>query len=145
MSNPELGVIVSSQIVERKGALQKPVFRKTVNMGVCCVVNPVLFPSFNGHPQKKGLSPDPVLKEIKNVKGVSCVNPCVSVPVGLSAPNVVKELDVGGRIQRFWQKWQELGANPRVVSILKEGYSLPFKIRPPLTRFPLIQSGFVNR
>ena len=29
-----------------------------------------------------------------------------------------------------------------VVSILQEGYALPFKIRPPLTRSPLIRSGY---
>ena len=48
----------------------------------------------------------------------------------------------GGRLQSFWQVWQNMGANPRVVSILKEGYTLPFKQRPLLTRFPLIQSGY---
>ena len=98
----------------------------------------------NGHLQKKGLSPDPRLNEIKHVKGVSCVNQCLSVPVVHSVPNVVKKLNVGGSLQKFWQKRQELGASPRVVSILKEGYSLLFKMRPPLTRFPLIQSGYAN-
>ena len=42
----------------------------------------------------------------------------------------------------FWQVWQNMGLNPWVVSILKEGYTLPFKQRPLLTRFPLIQSGY---
>ena len=51
---------------------------------------------------------------------------------------------MGGRLQKFWQKWSLLGANPRVVSILKEGYILPFKIRPPLVRDPLIVSGYAN-
>ena len=37
-----------------------------------------------------------------------------------------------------------LGANPRVVSILKDGYILPFKIRPPLVRDPLIVRGYAN-
>ena len=37
-----------------------------------------------------------------------------------------------------------LGANPRVVSILREGYMLPFKIRPPLTRSPVIKSGYAH-
>ena len=36
----------------------------------------------------------------------------------------------------------KLGAYPRVVSILDEGYTLPFKMRPPLTRSPVIQSGY---
>ena len=88
-------------------------------------------------PQKKGIRPVPSVKEIKHVKGVSCVNPCLSAQVVESAPHVVKELGVGGRLQSFWLKWQKLGANPRVVSILKEGYVPPFRMRPPLTRFPL--------
>ena len=47
-------------------------------------------------------------------------------------------------LQKFWQIWQKLGANPRVVSILKEGYTLPFKIRPPLTQSPLIKSVYAH-
>ena len=66
---------------------------------------------------------------------------CKSVP---NVPNVVKELGVGSRLQNFWPKWEKLGANPRVVSILREGYTLPFKMRPPLTRFPIIKSGYAN-
>ena len=49
---------------------------------------------------------------------------------------------MGGRLQLFWQVWLSLGANPRVVSILKEGYSLLFKIRPPLSRSPVIVSHY---
>ena len=97
--------------------------------------------TLKGHPQKKGIKPDVRKTEIKHVKDVSFVNQCLFAK---SVPNVVKELGVGGRLQTFWPKWQELGANPRVVSILKEGYALPFKMRPPLTRFPLIQSGYAK-
>ena len=35
-------------------------------------------------------------------------------------------------------------ANPRVVSVLKDGYSLPFSQRPLLTRVPLVHSGYAN-
>ena len=87
-----------------------------------------------GHPQKKGISPGQIQKRIKHVKGVSCVNLCHSVPNVQSAPTVVDTLSVGGRLHSFWQKWKELGVNQRVVSIIKEGYTLPFKLRPPLTR-----------
>ena len=31
-----------------------------------------------------------------------------------------------------------------MVSILKEGYNLPFRIKPPLTRIPLIRSGYAS-
>ena len=107
---------------------------------------PVFFHSVHtiGHPQKKGLSPAWWLKRIKDVKGVSCVDPCLFAPNVQSAPSVVKSLPVGGRLQEFCQVWQELGANHRVVSILREGYALPFKMRPSLTRSPLIRSGYAN-
>ena len=110
----------------------------------CHVANHVLYAMSKGLPQKKGIRPVVKKKEIKLVKGASFVNHCLSVKPVPNVPNVVKELGVGGRLQTFWPKWQELGANPRVVSILKEGYTLPFKMRPPLTRFPLITSGYAN-
>ena len=40
--------------------------------------------------------------------------------------------------------WAALGSSPRVVSTLKEGYTLPFQIKPPLIRFLLILSGYAN-
>ena len=36
------------------------------------------------------------------------------------------------------------GCESTCGSILKEGYFLPFKMRPPLTRSPLIWSGYAN-
>ena len=108
------------------------------------VVPHVPFVSLHGHPQKKGLSPDHTVSKIKHVKGVCCVNPCLSAPPVPNVPNAVIEQSVGGRLQKFWQVWQEMGANPRVISVLKEGYTLPFKQRPLLTRFPLVQSGYTN-
>ena len=97
-----------------------------------------------GLPQKKGLSPIPVLRKIKHVNSVSCVDPCLFVQNAQGVPTVVHDGPVGGRLQKFWQVWQRLGANPRAVSILKEGYSLPFRLRPPLTRVPIIQSSYAN-
>ena len=97
-----------------------------------------------GLPQKKGLSPVPVLRKIKHVNSVSCVDPCLFVQNAQGVPTVVHDGPVGGRLQKFWQVWQRLGANPRAVSILKEGYSLPFRLRPPLTRVPIIQSSYAN-
>ena len=32
---------------------------------------------------------------------------------------------VGARFLQFWQKWAALGVNPKVVTVLKEGYTLP--------------------
>ena len=83
-------------------------------------------------------------REVKHVKGVSCVVPCLSAPNVQSAPSVANNPSVGGRLQKFWQVWEKLGSNPRVVSILKEGYTLPFKMRPLLTRSPVVRSAYAN-
>ena len=64
-----------------------------------------------------------------------------SVP---NAMNVVLNPPVGARLQIFWQVWQALGASPGVVQILREGYTLPFRIRPKLARFPTVVSCYVN-
>ena len=94
--------------------------------------------------QKKGLSPQSKKVEIKSVNCVSFVVQCVSAPSVPNAHNVVHAPLVGGCLQPFWQTWARLGANPRVVSILKEGYLLPFKLKPPLVRYPLIVSGYAH-
>ena len=105
----------------------------------CRVVTPahcVIGPS-----QKKDISPSK--DQIKCVKDAPCVSHCLSAPVVTSALNVVKNPPVGGRLQKFRQVWLSQGSNPRVVSILKERYSLPFKVR-PLSRSPVRVSGYTN-
>ena len=98
-----------------------------------------------GPSQKKDISPSLLKDQIKCVKGAPCVSHCLSVPVVTSALNVVKNPHVGGRLQKCGQVWLSQGSNPRVVSILKEGYALPFKVRPPRSRSPVIFSGYANR
>ena len=61
-----------------------------------------------------------------------------------NVPLVVKNLPVGARLQNFWQTWLERGAGPKIVQILREGYTLPFRIRPNLTRSPTVISRYVN-
>ena len=112
---------------------------------MCChAVSPVPTVHSHGLPQKKGVSPGHCLSKINHVKDVCCVGQCLFVPSAPNAPNAVVKQAVGGRLQQFWHIWQEMGANPRVVSVLRDGYSLPFKQRPRLTRFPLVQSGYAN-
>ena len=122
------------------------VVSKTLSpLNVCC---PVVFHAASVHLlgplQKRGVSPAHCQSKIKHVKGVCCVNPCFSVLSVPNVPSAVSEQNVGGRLQKFRQVWQNMGANPRVVSILKDGYTLPFKQRPRLTRFPLVQSGYAS-
>ena len=98
---------------------------------------------------KKELSPGvadcyQIQEKLKYVKGASCVTqlPCVK-PV-TNIPSVVTNLPVGARLQNFWKTWLDLGAGPKVVQILREGYTLPFRIRPKLTRSPTVISCYVN-
>ena len=126
--------------------INNSVVSKTLNpQDVCCrVVSHVRTVHSHRLPQRKGVSPGHCLSKIKHVKGVFCVNPCLSVPPVPNVPNAVAGQIVAGCLQQFWHIWQEMGANPRVVSVLKDGYSLPFSQRPLLTRVPLVHSGYAN-
>ena len=102
-----------------------------------------------GLSQRKDISPgvaDCHLKncKLKYVKSVSCVTPLSCVNPVTNVQNILSDLPVGARLQNYWQKWLDLGAGPKVVQILKEGYSLPFRIRPKLTRGPTVISCYVN-
>ena len=102
-----------------------------------------------GHSQKNEISPGAAgctyKKDIlKPVKSVSCVIPLSYVNPVLNAPNVVTNLPVGARLQEFWKNSLDLGAGPKVVQILKEGYTLPFRIRPNLSRTPTVISCYGN-
>ena len=100
-------------------------------------------PFAGGSSQKKGIIPERQ-RSIKSVKGVSCVNHLSSVQNVTNVPLVVPHPPVGSRLHKFWEKWAALGVNPKVVSVLKEGYILPFRSRPYLTREPTITSCYVD-
>ena len=57
-------------------------------------------------------------------------NPPPGAPQGHQMPWV------GARLQSFWRVWEEQGASPWVVSVLRDGYNLKFEKDPPLTRVP---------
>ena len=59
-------------------------------------------------------------------------------------PNCCHTSPVGARLQQFWEKWEALGSSTKVVTILREGYTLPFWFRPNLTRSPTVISKYVN-
>ena len=94
--------------------------------------------------QKKGVGPVLSVRKIKVVKGVPCINPLSFAPSVQNVTHVATEVSVGGRLQSFWQVWQKLGSNPRVVSVFRDEYSLPFRERPHLCRFPLIVSKYAS-
>ena len=78
------------------------------------------------------------MKSVSCVTQLSCVHPITNVP------NVAPNLAVGARLQNFWKTWLDLGTGPKVVQILKEGYTLPFQTRPKLVRFPTVISCYGN-
>ena len=104
-----------------------------------------------GHSQKKEISPGAAVcfsqsnYKIKSVKLASCVTPLSCVKSVVNVRNAVTHPSVGARLQKFWQVWWNLGASPKIVQTLKEGYTLPFQNRPLLSRHPTVISRYVNR
>ena len=118
----------------------------TLNVN-CHVAN--LVHTAPGHSQRKVLSPGSagchvIQEKLKYVKGASCVTQLSCAKPVTNVPIVVTNLPVGARLQYFWETWLNLGAGPKVVQILREGYTLPFRIRPKLTRSPTVISCYVN-
>ena len=102
-----------------------------------------------GHSQKSEISPGAAgchytNYTLKSVKSVSCVTQLSCAQSVTNVKNVASNLPVGARLQNFWQTWLDLGAGPKIVQILKEGYTLSFRIRLNLTRSPTVVSSYVN-
>ena len=114
---------------------------RTLSPVHCHVANHV--PFAGGLPQKKGVNPDHQ-RVIKSVKGFSCLNLWSSVQNVTNIPPVVPNLPVGARLHQFLEKWAALGVSPKLLAVIREGYILPFRFRPNLTRKPTITSCYVN-
>ena len=99
-----------------------------------------------GLPQRKGVNPTfcQMYMEIKYVKNVSCVGHLCSVNLVTNAQHAVIDPPVGARLNQCWEKWEALGSSPKVVTTLREGYTLPFRFRPHLTRSPTVISNYLN-
>ena len=99
-----------------------------------------------GLPQRKGINPNAcqLYTEIKYVKDVFCVGHLPSVNLVTNVQHAVLDPPVGARLQQCWEKWETLGSSPKVVKILREGYTLPFRFRPHLTRSPTVISNYHN-
>ena len=82
--------------------------------------------------------------EIKYVKNVSCVGHLSSVNLVNNAPHAVIDPPVGARLHQCWEKWEALRSSPKVVTTLREGYTLPFRFRPHLERSPTVISNYHN-
>ena len=99
-----------------------------------------------GLPQRKGINPTfcQMYTEIKYVKNVSSVGHLSSVNLVNNAPHAVIDPPVGARFHQCCEKWEALGSSPKVVTTLREGYTLSFRFRPHLTRSPTVISNYHN-
>ena len=78
------------------------------------------------------------------MKSALCVTPLSLATSVSNVPNVAQSPPLGARLQNFWETWLELGAGPKTIQNLREGYTLPFRIRPKLTRSPTVISCYAN-
>ena len=61
------------------------------------------------------------------MKDVSCVSHLSFVKHVTNVPTVTINLPEGARLQSFWKMLETLGAGPKVLKIIKQGYILPFE------------------
>ena len=77
---------------------------------------------------KEGASPVFVqYQRLKYVKDVSCVDQSTSVQPVTNVQTTVQDLPLGARLHQFWETWEAFVVGPKVIRILKEGYTLPFR------------------
>ena len=137
------GLLARSQPSTQRHSMNTHLFSH-VNFSVVNVVH-----TAPGHLQRKERSPGAAgccQKEYKLIymKGVTCVTQLSCVKHVTNVRIAASNLPVGARLQNYWQTWLNLGAGLKVVQILREGYTLPFRIRPNLTRSPNIISCCVD-
>ena len=78
------------------------------------------------------------------MKDVSCVGHLSSANFVTNVQTVAVDPPVGVRLHQFWEKWEALCSSPKVVTTLREGYTLPFQFRPNLTRSPTVISNLLE-
>ena len=77
--------------------------------------------------------PFPLPLEAPAAREVKEKGPGRSQPDGVTLP-----MKVGGCLSPHWRRWQEIGAETWVVTVLRDGYRVPFKDSPPpLARTPV--------
>ena len=55
-----------------------------------------------------------------------------------------KDLPVGGRLRQFLPEWEKHGSHQLITGLIKDGYKLPFRERPNLSRVPCIISSYAG-
>ena len=89
----------------------------------------------SGQGKKKGKGKAPFSSSSRGSgrSGGKGKGPGRSQPDGVTLP-----MRVGGCLSPHWRRWQEIGAETWVVTVLRDGYRVPFKDSPPpLARTPV--------
>ena len=89
----------------------------------------------SGQGKKKGKGKAPFSSSSRGsaAREVKEKGPGRSQPDGVTLP-----MRVGGCLSSHWRRWQEIGAETWVVTVLRDGYRVPFKDSPPpLARTPV--------
>ena len=83
---------------------------------------------------------------VAEVAGASS-DPIAGAGVVETPPNNDSHRDppVGGRLMQFRRAWVEENSSSSVLNIITNGYVLPFRLKPKLTRHPLIISEYKNQ
>ena len=94
-----------------------------------------------GRRKVKARLPFPLPPEAPAAREVRVKAPGKSQPDGVTLP-----VRVGGCLAQHWRQWQAVGAETWVVTVLQDGYRVPFKDSPPpLSRtpvsFPMYRAG----
>ena len=55
-----------------------------------------------------------------------------------------KDLPVGGRLRQFLPEWEKHGSHWFITGLIRDGYKLPFRERPNLSRVPCIISSYAG-
>ena len=102
----------------------------------CCFF---VFFFVKGYPRKKGVNPSYCYHclRIKCLKDVSCVD-------HLSSVNLVTMPQLLLQIAPIFREVGSPRASLKVVTLLREGYTLLFRLRPNLTKSPTVISCYVN-
>ena len=99
----------------------------------------------SSHPGQKGIIVSETLLDYFHPhtppEGEKCVQ---SLQEREKTPCTKSDLPVGGRLRRFLVQWEHQGAHHSILSLLKDGYKLPFRERPNLSRVPCITSSYAN-
>ena len=55
-----------------------------------------------------------------------------------------KDLPVGGRLRQFLPEWEKHGSHQLITGLIRDGYKLPFREHPNLSRVPCIISSYTG-